>query len=307
MREYILKTYGLTKRYSNFIALNNVDLSLEAGKIYGLIGQNGVGKTTLMRLIAGLSIQTYGAIELFGHQEERQRQEELKRIGILIEESGLNGNMTARENLRYYRIMRGIPGSELEEELLEMVGLKESHKKKVKNFSLGMKQRLGIAISLLGNPELLLLDEPINGLDPVGIVEVRGLIKKISEERHVAVLISSHNLPELYQTCTDYIIIEQGEIKKILTQENLEEECQHHLLIKCEKVEALVAVLEMKLGTTRFKVMPDRSVKLYDYLDQREKVMRTLFENNILPTHFALSGDTLESYFLSVIRGEQGV
>lgn len=136
MREYILKTYGLTKRYNNFIALNNVDLSLEAGKIYGLIGQNGAGKTTLMRLIAGLSIQTYGAIELFGHQEERQRQEELKRIGILIEESGLNGNMTARENLRYYRIMRGIPGSELEEELLEMVGLKESHKKKVKNFHL---------------------------------------------------------------------------------------------------------------------------------------------------------------------------
>lgn len=300
MREYVVKIEGLTKHYNNCTALQDVNLALEAGKIYGLIGQNGAGKTTLMRLISGLSQPTSGHIKLF--DEQGSSPEALKRIGILIEKPALNGNMTARENLKYYRLMGGIPDQEIVEELLEMVGLKEVHKKKVKDFSLGMKQRLGIAISLLGNPELLLLDEPINGLDPVGIVEVRKLIKKISEERHMTVLVTSHNLPELYQTCTDYIIMDKGEVKKVLTNEALEEECQHHLLIKCENVEVLTSVLEMKLGTKRYRVMPDRSVKLYEYLDEREKVMKVLFENNLLPIHFALSGDTLENYFLSVIR-----
>lgn len=303
MKDLVLKTNHLTKKYRNFAALKDVSITLEGGKIYGLIGKNGAGKTTLMRITSGLSFPTDGSIELFGHSGEKEIQRELKRIGCLIEYPGLNGNMTAEENLKLHRIMRGIPNRELDQELLELTGLLSTGKKKVKDFSLGMKQRLGIAIALLGNPELLILDEPVNGLDPLGVVEIRTLIRKMCEERHMTILISSHNLPELYQTSTDYIIIDKGEIKKTLRLEELEESCQHHIRIECADTEGLLTVLEHKLGTVNFKVMPDKSVKLYDYLEERELVARTIFENGIVPTHFSLGGDTLESYFLSVIGG----
>lgn len=303
MKECIVKTNNLTKSYHSFTALKNVSITLEAGKVYGLIGKNGAGKTTLMRLITGLSFPTSGSIELFGSTGEKEIQNELKKIGCLIENPSLNGNMTAKENLKLHRIMRGIPNKELEDELLELVGLKNTNKKKAKDFSLGMRQRLGIAIALLGNPELLILDEPVNGLDPLGIVEMRNLIKKMSEERHMTILISSHNLPELYQTSTDYIIIDKGEIKKILTLEELEESCQHHIRIECSNPEILAEVLETKLNTVNYKVMPDKSIKLYDFLEDKEYAARTIIENGIIPTHFAASGDTLENYFLSVIGG----
>lgn len=303
MNELVLKTHQLTKKYRNFTALNEVSITLETGKIYGLIGKNGAGKTTLMRLIAGLSFPTSGTLELFGHSKESEIQEELKRIGSLIEYPGLNSNMTASENMKLHRIMRGIPNKELDGELLELTGLALTGKRKVKDFSLGMKQRLGIAIALIGNPELLILDEPVNGLDPLGVVEIRSLIRKMCEERHMTILISSHNLPELYQTSTDYIIIDKGEIKKTLCLEELEENCQHHIRIGCTNTEELLTVLENKLGTLNYKVMSDKSVKLYDYLEERELVARTVFENGIIPTHFSLGGDTLESYFLSVIGG----
>ncbi|OPJ58489.1 ABC transporter ATP-binding protein [Clostridium oryzae] len=303
MGECILKTKNITKNFRNFTALKNVSITLEAGKIYGLIGQNGAGKTTLMRLIAGLSFPTDGVLELFGHAGEKEIQEERKRIGCLIEYPSLNGNMTAKENLKLHRIMHGIPNEEIEGELLLLVGLKDTGKKKVKNFSLGMRQRLGIATAMLGNPELVILDEPVNGLDPVGVVEIRNLIKKMCEERHITVLISSHNLPELYQTATDYIIINNGEIKVTLTHAELEECCAKHIRIECSKPEQLVEVLETKLKTTNFKVMPDKSVKLYDYLKEEELVAKTIFENGIIPTQFSTDGDTLENYFLSVIGG----
>ncbi len=305
MKDYVLKTNNITKRFRSFTALENVSIELEAGKIYGLIGQNGAGKTTLMRIIAGLSFPTSGKLELFGHKGEKELQSELRRIGSLIEYPSLNGNMTAKENIKLHRIMKGIPDAKIDEELLELVGLKDTGKKKAKDFSLGMRQRLGIAIALLGNPELLILDEPVNGLDPLGVVEIRTLIKKMCEERQMTILISSHNLPELYQTATDYIIIDQGYVKKILTLEELDECCKHHISIICSKPEQLLQVLEMKLHTVNFKVMPDRSVKLYDYLDDMEPVIKTLFENGIFPTKFVAQGDTLENYFLSVIGGGQ--
>ena len=307
MKEYILKTNNLTKSYHGTNALKDVSVTLEAGKIYGLIGQNGAGKSTLMRLVTGLSIPTSGSMELFGHSGKKDLQEERKRLGSMIEYPSLTLNMTARENLKLHRIMRGIPNKEIEEELLELVGLTATKKKKAKDFSLGMKQRLGIAIALLGNPEFLILDEPINGLDPLGVVEIRKLLKKLCEERQMTILISSHNLPELYQTATDYIIIHKGEIKQILTLAQLEECCKHHLLIGCEELEKLVWVLEMKLKTTNYKVMPNKTVKLYDYLDEKERVARVLFENQIIVTNLSNQGDTLEDYFISIVGGGRNV
>ena len=232
---------------------------------------------------------------------------ERKRIGSMIEYPSLAPNMTAKENMKLHRIMRGIPDKGVEDELLKLVGLSSSDKKKAKNFSLGMKQRLGIAVALLGNPEMLILDEPINGLDPLGIVEIRNLLKDLCEQHQMTILISSHNLPELYQTATDYIIIHKGEIKQALTLSQLEERCEHHLLISCLEPERLVSVLEMELNTTNYKVMPDKSVKLYDYLDQKEHIAKVLFENKIIITNFSHEGDTLEDYFISVIGGGSNV
>jgi len=307
MNKQVLKTNNLVKSYHGVNALQAVSLTLETGKIYGLIGQNGAGKTTLMRIVAGHSFPTSGSIELFGHTGEKALQLERKRLGCLIEYPSITSNMTAKENLKLHRIMRGIPNKEIEDELLELVGIADTKKKKAKNFSLGMKQRLGIAIALLGNPEFLILDEPINGLDPLGVVEIRKLLKKLCEEREMTILISSHNLPELYQTATDYIIIHKGQIKQTLTLAQLEERCKHHLLISCDKPEKLVSILEMKLNTTSYKVMPDGTIKLFDYLDEKERVSKVLFENGIMVTNFSNEGDTLEDYFISIVGGDKNV
>lgn len=302
-RQTVLKTKSLTKSYQGKNVLQDVSVTLEAGKIYGLIGQNGAGKTTFMRLLTGLAFPTGGTIELFGCHNENELQQERQRLGSMIEYPAIVPYMTAKENLRFYRVMRGIPNQEAEEELLELTGLAKTGGKKVKDFSLGMKQRLGIAIALLTRPELLILDEPINGLDPVGVVEIRHLLKKLCDEQHMTILISSHNLPELYQTATDYLFIHEGRLKQTLTQEQLEEACKQHLLISSDQPERLVAVLETKLTTANYLVMPDQSVKLYDYLDDREKVARALFENGVMVTTLAKEGDTLEDYFLSIIGG----
>jgi len=307
MSTCVLKTNNLTKSYHGVNALHDVSVTLEAGRIYGLIGQNGAGKSTLMRIIAGHSFPASGSIELFGKNGEKALQFERKRLGCMIEYPSLTPNMTAKENLKLHRIMRGIPNKEVEDELLKLVGLTGTDKKKAKNFSLGMKQRLGIAIALLGNPEFLVLDEPINGLDPLGVVEIRNLLKKLCEERQMTILISSHNLPELYQTATDYIIIHKGEIKEALTFAELEEHCKHHLLIGCDQPEKLASVLETELHTTNYKVMPNKAIKLYDFLDQKELVAKTLFENGIVVTNLSNEGDTLEDYFVSIVGGAKNV
>lgn len=225
----------------------------------------------------------------------------------MIEYPSLNLNMTAKENIRFHRIMKGIPNKEIESEVLQLVNLTNTGKKKAKNFSLGMKQRLGIAIAILNNPEFLILDEPINGLDPLGVVEIRNLLKKLCEERQMTILISSHNLPEMYQTATNYIIINKGEVKQKLTLDELEELCKHHIVIGSTEPEKLVSILEMKLNTRNYKVMPNKMIKLYDYLDDREKVARVLFQNGIIVTNFSIEGDTLEDYFVSIVGGDQNV
>ena len=305
MKEYVLKTNSLTKSYHGVKVLDNVSLAIEAGRIYGLIGRNGAGKTTFMRIAAGLAFPTGGHVELFGKKGDKLLETQRKRMGCMIEYPGFIPYMSAQENLRYYRIIKGIPNVNVEQELLELVGLANTGKKKAKNFSLGMKQRLGIAIALLGEPELLILDEPINGLDPLGVVEIRNLLNRLSDERHMTILISSHNLPELYQVATDYIIMHQGVVKQAVTLSELEEKSKHHIFIECDQPEKLASVLETQLGTTNYKVMPDKRIKLYDYLDNREAVSRAIFDNGILVTEFSIQGDTLENYFISVIGGEQ--
>ena len=213
------KQTDVVKRYKGTVAVNHVNLQFEKGKIYGLVGKNGAGKTTMMRMIARLSIPTQGSVQV-----------EADRVGTLIEAPGLNGNMNAKENLKFYRMLYQTGKNEdSDENLLNLVGLDNVGKKKVKDFSLGMRQRLGIAIALLGNTDFVMLDEPVNGLDPVGVVEIRNLIKKLNQEKKTTLLVSSHNLPELFQTATDFIIMDKGTIKKEITQEELEKNYKESL------------------------------------------------------------------------------
>lgn len=301
---YILETKNLTKKYKNTQVLNDVNIKLEKGNIYGFVGQNGAGKTTLIRIITGLSFPTSGEIYLFGQTGEKQLQMQRKRIGCMVENPALYPNMTAYQNLEIQRIQRGIPDKEVIEDTLELVGLKDTGKKKVKNFSLGMKQRLGIALALINDPEFLILDEPVNGLDPVGIVEIRELIKRLNEEKGMTILISSHILEELHQTVNNYIIISHGVILESLTQSEINEKCKKYIAIKVDNVSLATTILEEKLHTSNYKIMPDKTICLYDYIEDIKTVSVALSKNNLIITGIYLSENRFEDYFIRKIGEE---
>ena len=202
MTKFICETKNLSKKYKDFYALKNVNLTIPKGEIYGLVGENGAGKTTLIRLLTGLNFKSEGEIILFGHKDNLQH--ERSKIGCTIEMPALYKDMTASQNLEVQRIQRGIPNKKCITDTLELIGLSNAGKKRVANFSLGMKQRLALGVALLGEPEFLILDEPVNGLDPTGIIELRELLKKLVKEREVTILISSHILSELHQLATCY-------------------------------------------------------------------------------------------------------
>lgn len=232
MSPIILEAHDLTKKYRHTVALDHIDLQIEKGKIYGFIGQNGAGKTTFLRLVTGLAFPTSGTLGLWGKSSAKDLQEQRKRIGCMIETPALFPAMTAYQNMEIQRIQRGIPDKTVIEKTLNMVGLKDTGKKSVRNFSLGMRQRLGIAIALLNTPEFLILDEPINGLDPAGIVEVRNLLKSLNKEYGMTILVSSHILEELYQTATEFILIDKGKIIEEISDQELNERCKRHIAIK---------------------------------------------------------------------------
>src|SRR5690625_1074245 len=267
MSEYILRTNNLSKQYGNDFALENINVSIKKGEIYGFIGQNGAGKSTLLRLVTGLAFPSSGSIELFGNDNSNKLTDAEKRMGAIIENPALFPNMSAYENLEVHRLQKGIPGKECIFKTLELVGLKDTGKKKSKNFSLGMRQRLGLGIALLSDPEFLILDEPTNGLNPMGIIELRELIKKLNRERGLTVLISSHILSELHQLATTFGIIHKGILLEELSSKELDEKCRQHLRIKVDDPNKGATLLEKYLFTTNFEVMQDGTIKLFNYLD----------------------------------------
>lgn len=303
MAETIFRVSGLCKRYKNTLALDHVDLELRRGEIYGFIGENGAGKTTTIRLMTGLSFPTEGSMSLFGKSGEKELQKQRARIGCMVETPALYKNMTAGQNLEAQRIQRGIPDKTCISDTLRLVGLPDTGKKAVRHFSMGMRQRLGIAMALLNDPEFLILDEPINGLDPSGIVEIRELMKRLNRERGITILVSSHILSELYQTATRYILLHKGCVLEELTQNELDEKCKRHIAVQTNDAPKTAAVLEGALHTTNFQVMPDGTVRLYDHLDDIEKVARVLSHAGLLVTGLSLAGDSLEDYFLRKIGG----
>ena len=304
MSEYILRTDELTKTYKNYAAVNKVNLNVKKGDIYGFIGQNGAGKSTMLRLVTGLGFPDSGTLEIFGENADKRLNDAQKRIGAIIENPALFLNMTAEQNLEVHRLQKGIPGKQCIADTLKLVELENTGNKKVKNFSLGMKQRLGLATTLLGDPEFLILDEPTNGLDPIGIVELRELIQKLNREKGLTVLISSHILSELYQLATTYGIIHEGRLIEELTLRELDDKCRQHLKIKVDDTEKGVTILEEKLNTTDFEVNPDGSISLYNHLDDVRTVSSALTKGGLIIEHLSQNGDSLESYFSKLVGGD---
>lgn len=303
MNDYVLRTNHLSKKYKNQFALDKVNLSINKGSIYGFIGQNGAGKSTLIRLVEGLAYATTGSLELFGVSSEKELTQARKRIGTIIEGPALYPHMTAAENLEAHRLLKGVPGKGCIEKTLNLVGLMDTGKKKVKNFSLGMKQRLGLAIALLGDPEFLILDEPINGLDPMGVVEIRELLKKLNQEYGITILISSHILSELHLLATHYGIIHNGKLLEQLTVQELNEKCQQFIHIKVDNPNKAATIIETKLNTKEYEVMPDGTIKLFKYIDTPGKVSTLLTTEGLVIEAFMPMGEDLETYFMNRIGG----
>ena len=306
MNECVLKTVNLKKIYKQTPALDNISVTIERGKIYGFIGQNGAGKTTMMRIITGLAFPTEGELELFGEVSRKGLENARKRMGCTIEHAAMYPNLTATENLELQKVLRNVSDKGAIERVLKTVGLSDTGNKKFKDFSMGMKQRLGIAAALICNPELLILDEPINGLDPMGIVEVREMLVRLNKENNITILISSHILSELFMLATDYIIIHKGKIVDRLTQEQLIQKCRKHIIIEASNVEQAKSVLKNKLNTANFIVMKDNKIKLFDHSYDRKVLANAFYDTGVLLTELSYSEESLESYFIHTIGGGSG-
>lgn len=300
VKEYVLTTENVTKIYGNHKVVNRVNMHVEKGAIYGFIGKNGAGKTTFMRMVAGLAAPAAGQMELFGSKDlERQR----IRIGSLIESPGAFGNMTARENLEVVKRQFGITDKNAVEDMLEFVGLTGTGKKKVKNFSMGMKQRLGIGIALFRNPDFLILDEPINGLDPEGIIEVRELLLKLNREREITILISSHILGELSKIATHYGIIRNGILIEEFGAQELNDRCRRCHKVIVDNTELAVNILEERLHITGFDIPEKNTVRIFEGLDQTEKTNKELIAGGVNIKESYLAGQDLEGYFMELLGG----
>lgn len=291
--EYVLRTKNLSKQFGAKYALRGVNMHLKKGEIYGFIGKNGAGKTTLMRLILGAAEPTDGEIFLFDGENDNEAR---RRIGALLEYPCIYKNCTALENLKRFAILSGTESDELEY-ILDLVGLGNVGAKKAGQFSLGMKQRLGIAIALLGHPEFLVLDEPINGLDPAGIKEIRDVILTLNRRKGVTFLISSHLLDELSKIVTTYGIIKDGILIEEISSAELQAKCRHHLKIGVDDVSTATAILSCISDPASIK-QGDGCIYMYELLDRADDVNRLLISYGINVSELSVQTASLEEYFL---------
>lgn len=303
MDDIILQTNNITKTYRQFKALDNISITLKAGHIYGFIGENGAGKTTLMRILTGLSFPTSGSYFIFGKTAHKEMQALRRHIGSTIEEPALYPEFSAYRNLELQRTLLGNPDKSISDELLKLLDLDDVRNKKVKAFSTGMKQRLSIALALLEKPELLILDEPVNGLDPKNISALRILLKKLNEERGITMLISSHILSELYLLATDYIIIHKGTIIESISHEQLEAKCENYVKICTDNLTECVTVIEKELKIFDYKVMDDHTLYIYAFTEEPQRISQALTRHNIAVGELSVCGQNLEEYFLSITGG----
>ncbi len=301
----VIQTMGLSKRYKDRWAVDHLDLRVEQGDIYGFIGQNGAGKSTTLKLLCGLARPTQGEALIFGKPVRDSVAR--RRVGALIEQPGLYPDLSGRENLRLYAALLGLdsPARQVEE-ILKTVGLSPGEKKPVRHYSMGMKQRLGVALALLGGPDLLLLDEPINGLDPEGIREMRELLLRLNRERGLTILVSSHILGELSKIATRYGIIQEGRMVEQITAGELEQKCTDYLHLKADQPQKAAALLEREFHLTRWEMRPEGDIRIYEAVDTKA-VGQILTQAGIAVEEMGLHRQDLESYFLERMGGADHV
>lgn len=299
MENIIIEVKNLCKSYDKKQVVTNFNMNVEKGHIYGIIGPNGAGKTTFFRMLAGLLNPDSGEISFWGEKKDLDSQR--RRISFMIEAPYIDLSLSARDNLMAIRYLKGVADENKIDEVLELVNLSNTNNKTAGKFSLGMKQRLGIAIALLSSPEVMVLDEPVNGLDPQGMVEIRTLLKKLCEEKGVTILISSHILTELYQLSTDYLLINKGNIIDNLNSEELDAKCRSFISIKTDNINATAAIIEDILGTKEYKVVYGEKIHLFDGLDDLAKVSRAITSAGQTILDFHVEGESLEEYYLEKV------
>lgn len=300
MREIVLQTKRLTKKYKNFVALNSADMTVYRKDIYGLIGRNGAGKTTLMKMVTGLAQKTEGDFEVFG-KNSNEYVSEKKRVGCLIENPAFFPNLTAYQNLRYYAYQKGITDLKQIDDALDSVKLTDVRNRKFRKFSLGMKQRLGIAFAMLDNPDLIILDEPINGLDPIGISELRDTFRRLNEERGITLVISSHILSELYAVANRFLFIDKGIVLKEVTKAELDFECSRCIVVKTNDTKRGATMLEELLGINDFKVIDEKEIRIYAPNIKSVDVNCALVNGGLDISEIFESGVSLEDYFKQLV------
>ncbi len=299
--EYILETNDLEKKYNDFKALNHTNIHIEKGAIYGLIGKNGAGKTTLIRIVCGLQEPTNGSYTIYGvENSSRDITSVRKRMGAIIETPSIYGGMSARDNLIEQYQLIGMPSYESIDDLLKLVGLEGTGKKKAKNFSLGMKQRLGIAIALANNPDFLILDEPINGLDPQGIIEIRELILKLNKEKRITILISSHYLDELSKIATHYGFLDNGAIIKEISSEELMKKMEHKIELKVSNPKDFAKYFEE--NNISYEVIDNQTINVYGKYNL-STFINELSKNNLIADEVHEQEESLENYYMNLIGG----
>lgn len=303
--DYILSTDNITKRYGKQYAADSISIHIPQGAIYGLIGRNGAGKTTLLKMIGGLATPTSGSFSFFG-KTGKEANPYMSRIGLLIEAPGLYPNMSAYKNLKVKCLAVGINKKGYIEDLLETVGLADTGNKPVKKFSLGMKQRLGIALALVGEPDFMILDEPINGLDPQGIVEVREIISKLNTERNITFIISSHILEELAKISTNYGIIHNGKLLQELTKDELLEKCSEHIELRTDNTSKACTVLD-EIGITKYKVVSSDTIQIFERLTESGEITVALAQNGVKTLGIVVKNEALEDYFINLTGGAANV
>ena len=298
----VLELKNIHKDFGAFHALTDVNLSLEKGKIYGFIGKNGAGKTTLMRIVGGMSNPTSGSMALFGKTRAAEICRERARLGVMLEDRGISPDLTAAQNLKAQMLLKGLHDDFLIREMLEIVGLTNTGSKKFKEFSLGMKRRLTLAATLLSKPEFLILDEPTNGLDPVGIKDIRDLLLRINREHGTTILISSHILRELYEIATDFIFIDSGEIIREISKEPLNKRLESKTIIRSREMGKVLDALR-KHGLDAELTVNGDTITLSGNGFTEEELGVILHESEAVLLEFTQRRETLESYFISLIGG----
>lgn len=299
----VIQTTDLTKRYGSQTSVDRLTMTVRQGEIYGFLGRNGAGKTTTIRMLVGLIQPTGGRIELFGESLHANPKSLLRRIGAIVETPGFYENLTARENLQINARIMGIHKKQAIEESLEIVGLAGETKKLVGTYSLGMKQRLGIARALLHYPELLILDEPTNGLDPIGIKEMRKLVQSLAVERNITILISSHILSEIEQIADRMGIIHEGRLLEELTISQLRKRNRHYLEFQVSDDNKAAMVLEKHMHIRDYEVHDDGHIRIYSHLDRQGAINKAFVQHDIEVTKIVMNEDKLEDYFTKLVGG----